>query len=181
VRIGIVISAIFSPSALAGFAKLSYPPNRRLCMKGRDQSAGCDADCQQREGQHDAHVGADRGAGAQAGGARADPGEDAGQENHGGEDEPDPKYVRHCAASLSKGEDSPPRRQRWRAVRTLIFTNLSLLWINVIGSVVFALLVPYVALGRTLLYFDLGARAEKAPAKRWRERLPRRTATAPAS
>jgi hypothetical protein len=65
----------------------------------------------------------------------------------------------------------------------LIFTNLSLLWINVIGSVVFALLVPYVALGRTLLYFDLGARAEEAPAKRWRERLPRRvkrTATAEA-
>ncbi len=43
---------------------------------------------------------------------------------------------------------------------TLIFTSFSLLWINVIGSVVFALLVPYVALGRTLLYFDLGARAE---------------------
>ena len=41
---------------------------------------------------------------------------------------------------------------------TLIFTNFSLLWINVIGSVVFALLVPYVALGRTLLYFDLGVR-----------------------
>ncbi len=56
----------------------------------------------------------------------------------------------------------------------LIFTNLSLLWINVIGSVVFALLVPYVALGRTLLYFDLGARAAETPATRWRERLPRR-------
>jgi hypothetical protein len=63
---------------------------------------------------------------------------------------------------------------------TLIFTNFSLLWINVIGSVVFALLVPYVALGRTLLYFDLGARAEEAPAKRWRERWPRRAATAEA-
>ncbi len=63
---------------------------------------------------------------------------------------------------------------------TLIFTNFSLLWINVIGSVVFALLVPYVALGRTLLYFDLGARAEAEPAKRWRERLPRRAATAEA-
>jgi hypothetical protein len=59
---------------------------------------------------------------------------------------------------------------------TLIFTNFSLLWINVIGSVVFALLVPYVALGRTLLYFDLGARAEEEPAKRWRERLPRQAA-----
>ena len=64
---------------------------------------------------------------------------------------------------------------------TLIFTNLSLPWINVIGSVVFALLVPYVALGRTLLYFDLGARAEEAPAKPWRERLlSRRTAAAQA-
>jgi hypothetical protein len=63
---------------------------------------------------------------------------------------------------------------------TLIFTNLSLLWINVIGSVVFALLVPYVALGRTLLYFDLGIRAEEEPAKPWRERVPRRTATAEA-
>lgn len=62
---------------------------------------------------------------------------------------------------------------------TLIFTNLSLLWINVIGSVVFALLVPYVALGRTLLYFDLGTRAEE-PAKPWRERLPRRAAAAKA-
>jgi hypothetical protein len=63
---------------------------------------------------------------------------------------------------------------------TLIFTNISLLWINVIGSVVFALLVPYVALGRTLLYFDLGVRAEEEPAKPWRERLPRRTAAAEA-
>jgi hypothetical protein len=61
---------------------------------------------------------------------------------------------------------------------TLIFTNFSLLWINVIGSVVFALLVPYVALGRTLLYFDLGVRAKEEPAKPWRERLPRRAATA---
>lgn len=63
---------------------------------------------------------------------------------------------------------------------TLIFTNISLLWINAIGSVVFALLVPYVALGRTLLYFDLGVRAEEEPAKPWRERLPRRAATAEA-
>ncbi len=62
----------------------------------------------------------------------------------------------------------------------LIFTSFSLLWINVIGSVVFALIVPYVALGQTLLYFDLGARAVEAPAKRWRERLPRRIATAKA-
>ncbi len=42
---------------------------------------------------------------------------------------------------------------------TLIFTNFSLFWINVIGSVVFALLVPYIAVGRTLLYFDLQRQA----------------------
>ena len=42
----------------------------------------------------------------------------------------------------------------------LIFANLSLIWINIIGSLVFALLVPYVAIGRTLLYFDLQAREE---------------------
>ena len=62
----------------------------------------------------------------------------------------------------------------------LIFTDLSLVLINAIGAIVFALLVPYVAIGRTLLYFDLQARAEEAPAKRWRERLPKRTATAEA-
>jgi hypothetical protein len=96
-----------------------------------------------------------------------------------------------------RGSSSRVRGRWWHAVRalgffwllgiaagpvlgfTLIFTNFSLLWINVIGSVVFALLVPYVALGRTLLYFDLGTRAEEA--KRWRERLPRRAATAEAS
>lgn len=62
----------------------------------------------------------------------------------------------------------------------LIFTDLSLVLINAIGAIVFALLVPYVAIGRTLLYFDLQARTEEAPAKRWRERLPKRTATAEA-
>jgi len=56
---------------------------------------------------------------------------------------------------------------------TLIFANISLLLINAIGALVFALLVPYIAIGSTLLYFDL--QAEPAPAKRrWRERLPRR-------
>jgi hypothetical protein len=51
----------------------------------------------------------------------------------------------------------------------LIFANLSLTWINIIGSLVFALLAPYVAIGRTLLYFDLQAREEeavKAPSRR---------------
>jgi hypothetical protein len=98
-----------------------------------------------------------------------------------------------------RGSSNRVRGRWWHAVRalgffwllsiaagpvlgfTLIFTNISLLWINVIGSVVFALLVPYVALGRTLLYFDLGARTEAEPAKPWRERvLPWRTAAAKA-
>jgi hypothetical protein len=60
----------------------------------------------------------------------------------------------------------------------LIFADISLILINAIGALVFALLVPYIAIGRTLLYFDLQAKAEEAPAKRWRERLPRRTAVA---
>lgn len=97
-----------------------------------------------------------------------------------------------------RGSSSRVRGRWWHAVRTLgffwllgiaagpvlgftlIFTNLSLLWINVIGSVVFALLVPYVALGRTLLYFDLGVRAESEPARPWHERLPRRATAAEA-
>jgi hypothetical protein len=58
----------------------------------------------------------------------------------------------------------------------LIFLNFSLLWINLIGSAVFALLVPYVALGHTLLYFDLQERAATEPAKpkrSWRIWRPR--------
>ena len=42
----------------------------------------------------------------------------------------------------------------------LIFLNLSAVLVNLIGSVVFALVLPYVALGRTLLYLDLCSREE---------------------
>ena len=63
----------------------------------------------------------------------------------------------------------------------LIFANLSAVLVNLIGSVVFALLIPYIAIGRTLLYFDLGAReAEAEPTgkqKRRRLRLRPRPAT----
>lgn len=45
----------------------------------------------------------------------------------------------------------------------LIFTGFPLFWINVLGSVVFALFIPYVAIGQTLLYFDLQVRAEEEP------------------
>src|SRR6476661_520706 len=44
----------------------------------------------------------------------------------------------------------------------LIFTPLPLVWANIVGTIVFALLVPYVAIGRTLLFWDLSARHEMA-------------------
>jgi hypothetical protein len=86
------------------------------------------------------------------------------------------------------------RGQWWRTVRVagflwlvsvvtgpllgfaLIFTPLPLVWINFIGSLVFALLVPFVVVGRTLLYFDLAVREEEAATEptrrpRWWSRL----------
>jgi hypothetical protein len=57
----------------------------------------------------------------------------------------------------------------------LIFTPLPLVWINLLGSLVFALLLPFVAIGRTLLYFDLAIRQEETAAEptraRWWSRL----------
>jgi hypothetical protein len=58
----------------------------------------------------------------------------------------------------------------------LIFTALPLTLINLFGSLIFALLIPYFALGDTLLYFDLQARQEEEPAKprrSWRPWRPR--------
>jgi hypothetical protein len=58
----------------------------------------------------------------------------------------------------------------------LIFTPLPLVWVNLVGSLIFALLIPYVALGKTLLYFDLQTRARAEPAKprrSWRPWRPR--------
>jgi hypothetical protein len=59
----------------------------------------------------------------------------------------------------------------------LIFLDLELVWVNVISSLVYMLLVPFEAIGRTLLYFDLQERkeaeAKAAPAPRFRLR-PRR-------
>ena len=48
----------------------------------------------------------------------------------------------------------------------LLFTTVPVRSVDLFGSVISALLVPYVAIGRTLLYFDLGARhaAHLAPA-----------------
>src|SRR5262245_58736759 len=62
----------------------------------------------------------------------------------------------------------------------LIFLNLSPVLVNAIGSLVFAVLIPYVALGRTMLYLDLTSREAEAPAPgRWRRWLPRRARPAP--
>lgn len=56
----------------------------------------------------------------------------------------------------------------------LIFTGLDLVWINLLGSLVFALFIPYVTAGRTLLYFDLQVREEEEPARPRRLPHPRR-------
>jgi len=60
----------------------------------------------------------------------------------------------------------------------LIFADLSLFLINLIGSIVYGLLIPYVALGQTLLWFDLRERRGDAPAPARRARLPWRRARA---
>jgi hypothetical protein len=82
-----------------------------------------------------------------------------------------------------RGSTRLVRRQWWRAARVagflwllsvaagpvlimiLIFAHLSLNLIDALGSVIFALLLPYVATGRTLLYFDLAARHQEAVSK----------------
>ena len=59
----------------------------------------------------------------------------------------------------------------------LIFTALPLFWINVIGSLVFALLIPFTALGGTFLFFDLSVREEEegvTPKRSWKVWHPRR-------
>jgi hypothetical protein len=93
-----------------------------------------------------------------------------------------------------RGSSELVRGRWWRAVRVvvfltllsavtgpvltlaLIFTPLPFLVINLLGALIFALMIPYVALGETLLYFDLQARSETEPAKRrrsWRPWRPR--------
>ena len=69
----------------------------------------------------------------------------------------------------------------------LIFTTLPLVLINLIGSLIYALLIPYKALGETLLFFDLQTRAAAEPAKPhrswrvWRPRQFGRRVAAPAA
>jgi hypothetical protein len=78
-----------------------------------------------------------------------------------------------------RGSSELVRGRWWRAVRVvvflvallfiagpvftlgLIFTPLPFLLINLLGALIFALLLPYAVIGQTLLYFDLQARAEE--------------------
>jgi hypothetical protein len=48
----------------------------------------------------------------------------------------------------------------------LLFTTVPVNTVNIIGSVVFVFLIPFVVIGRTLLYFDLQARSAEQP-ERW--------------
>jgi hypothetical protein len=93
-----------------------------------------------------------------------------------------------------RGSSELVRGRWWRALRVvlflsalllvagpvltlgLIFTPLPFLAINLLGALIFALLIPYAAIGQTLLYFDLQARTEGEPAKphrSWRPWRPR--------
>ena len=56
----------------------------------------------------------------------------------------------------------------------LVFTTLPPIWIDFIGSIIYALLLPYVVVGRTLLYFDVQAREALEHANpKWRRALER--------
>ncbi|HEX5989301.1 MAG TPA: hypothetical protein VFY75_03690 [Solirubrobacterales bacterium] len=63
----------------------------------------------------------------------------------------------------------------------LIFADFPLFWINVVGSVVFALFIPYVAVGQTLLYFDLQVREGEEPVPKRRRLRFWRPSPAPSS
>ena len=88
---------------------------------------------------------------------------------------PRPLVAHRCGSSPSSSwsASSPARSISF----ALIFTALPLLWINLLGALIFALLIPYVALGETLLFLDLEQRAAEEPAKprrSWRPWRPRR-------
>ncbi|MGK2955760.1 MAG: hypothetical protein ACSLFI_08845 [Solirubrobacterales bacterium] len=89
-----------------------------------------------------------------------------------------------------KGSSELVRGRWWHAVRVivvlalvglvlgpilsilLIFTPLPLLLLNLIASLVYALLIPFMTMGETLLYFDLEARRATEPVKPYRSWKP---------
>lgn len=63
----------------------------------------------------------------------------------------------------------------------MIFTSLPLPLVNLISSLVYALMIPFTAIGATLLYFDLQVRAETEPVTDRKFRLFRKQAPDPVS
>jgi hypothetical protein len=97
-------------------------------------------------------------------------------------------FTDHSIRGSFRASNDLVRGHWWRTVRTmvpllllltiagpflglfLIFTPLPLLLVNVIGSVVFAVAIPFTTAGTTLLYFDLQARQEEygtVPRRSW--------------
>jgi len=94
-----------------------------------------------------------------------------------------------------RGSSDLVRGHWWHALRTLvpltligvvlgpflglilIFTSLPLLLINLIGSLVYALTIPFTTTGTTLLYLDLQVRGEDEPARSARSWAPWRPAS----
>ena len=92
-------------------------------------------------------------------------------------------YTDRTIKKSFRGSSDLVRGRWWHAARTvvvlqlvgavagpflglfLIFTPFPLFLVNVFGSIVFALSIPFMTVGRTLLYFDLQARAATEPAK----------------
>lgn len=98
-------------------------------------------------------------------------------------------FTDHSIRGSFRASNDLVRGHWWRTVRTmvpllllltvagpllglvLIFTSLPLLLVNVIGSVVFAIAIPFTTAGTTLLYFDLQARQEEygsVPRRAWK-------------
>ncbi len=98
-----------------------------------------------------------------------------------------------------RGSSDLVRGRWWHALRTiavlqllgvvlgpflgliLIFTSLPLLLVNLISSLVYALMIPFTAIGATLLYFDLQVRAETEPVPSRKWWFARKQAPEPAS
>lgn len=90
-------------------------------------------------------------------------------------------YTDKAIRKSFRGSSDLVRGRWWHALRTvlvlqivglvagpflglfLIFTPFPLFLVNLLSSIVFALMIPFTTVGRTLLYFDLQARAEVEP------------------
>lgn len=91
--------------------------------------AGREADSQQREGDHHAEVGTDRGAAGQRGGARAGAGDSANEEDEAGDPKADPEDGGHAAATIPN-----PARWRTRAALACALAARSASWSGPLAS-----------------------------------------------